>query len=46
MGTIVCVMFLILELKHSLQLFSVLPVVAGLSLAAALSLGLGDHVWR
>jgi hypothetical protein len=46
MDIIVCVMFLVLELKHSLQVFGVLPVVAGLSLAVTLGLGLGDHVWR
>ena len=43
--TMVCMVFLVVELKNSLQLFSVMPLVGGLSLAVALSLGLGDHVW-
>lgn len=45
MVKMVYMVFLVVELRNSLQLFSVMPLVGGLSLAAALSLGLGDHVW-
>lgn len=37
--------FLLVELKGGLQLFSVLPALAGFSLAIVLSLGIGDRVW-
>lgn len=36
--------FLLVELRSGLQLFSVLPVLAGFSLAVVLSLGISDHV--
>jgi hypothetical protein len=36
--------FLLVELRGGLQLFSVLPALAGFSLAVILSLGIGDHV--
>ena len=37
--------FLVVELTSGLQLFSVLPALAGFSLAVVLSLGIGDHIW-
>jgi NADH:ubiquinone oxidoreductase subunit 4 (subunit M) len=40
-----CVVFLVVELKNSLQLFSIVPMIAGASCVAVLGLGLGDHVW-
>lgn len=44
MVTMVYMVFLVVELKNSLQLFSIMPLIGGISLAVALSLGLGDHV--
>jgi NADH:ubiquinone oxidoreductase subunit 4 (subunit M) len=41
----VCVVFLVVELKNSLQLFSIIPLIAGVSLAIVLGLGLSGHVW-
>lgn len=45
MVNMVCMVFLAVELKNGLQLFSILPLVAGVSLVIVLSLGIGDHVW-
>lgn len=45
MGSGAFMVFLVVELKGGLQLFSVLPALAGFSLAIVLSLGIGDHVW-
>lgn len=45
MVSMVSMVFLLVELRSGLQLFSVLPVLAGFSLAIVLSLGISDHVW-